>query len=101
VDLANGFRRDGAPFEAALINPLVNSYLRFRFELQIALVAVFAIVVVQRALDVNRMRVVPFDRISHARFRPSTFFFLVVAARAWECWPTCAAIFIHLVFVAR
>ena len=42
----------------------MNSYVRFRFELQIAFIGIFAIVVVQRALDINGVRVMSFDQIA-------------------------------------
>src|SRR5438477_5829078 len=46
--------------QAAGINPLLNGDMRLGFELQIALAAIVAVVVLKGALDVYRVRVVTF-----------------------------------------
>ena len=64
MDFANAIAGDRAPLQAAIVNPFLDGDMCFRFELQIALVGIVAIVVLQRALDIDRVSVVPFDQVA-------------------------------------
>jgi hypothetical protein len=59
-------RKSGNPAmtQAAAIDPFLDDDVRFRFALQIALAGVVAIVVLQGALDIDRVCVVPFDQVA-------------------------------------
>ncbi len=54
----------GAAFQAALIDPSLDRDVRFRFELEVALPRVLAVVILERALDIDRMSVMPFDQVA-------------------------------------
>ncbi len=64
MNLADGVRGDGAAFEAAVVDPVLDRDVRLGFELEIALFGVLAVVVLERALDIDRVRVVPFDQVA-------------------------------------
>ena len=53
-----------APRHASRIDPFLNRDMRFGFELQVALARVVAVIVLQRPLDIDRVRVVTFDEIA-------------------------------------
>src|SRR6266852_4084836 len=61
MDLTDGVSRECAAFQIAAINPLLDRDVRFRFELEVALLGVLAVVVLKGALDVDWVRIVPFD----------------------------------------
>jgi len=61
VDFADTVRRDRTAPDAASINPFLDCDMRLGFDLEVALVRVQAIVVLQSAVDIHWMRVVPFD----------------------------------------
>jgi hypothetical protein len=61
MNLADAIGSDGAGFQAAIIDPLLNSYVRFCFELEVSLFGVLTVFAVEGALDVDRMCIVPFD----------------------------------------
>ena len=52
-----------ATLHRAAINPLLDGNVGSGFQLEVALVRILAIVVLERALDVDRMRIVPFEQI--------------------------------------
>ncbi len=64
MDFADGVRRDGAALETAAVDPLLDRDVRFGLELEVALLAVLAVVVLEGALDIDRVRVVPFDQVA-------------------------------------
>ena len=51
-------------FNTTPVNPLLNGNMSFRFELQVALARVLAVVVLDRALYVDGMCIVPFDQVA-------------------------------------
>ena len=53
-----------APLQAATVDPFLNGDVRFRFVLQVALVGILAVVVLERALDIDGMSIVPFDQVA-------------------------------------
>jgi hypothetical protein len=55
TNFADGIGGDGAVFEAATVDPLLDGDVRFGFELQIARLGVVAVVAVQGALDMSPM----------------------------------------------
>lgn len=64
VDFADRLGRDNlAGFETALVNPALNLNMCFGFDLQVAFFPVLAVIVLQRAFDINRVRIVPLDEI--------------------------------------
>jgi hypothetical protein len=64
VNLANAFSSDGeAGFQSPAVDPLLRSDVCMRFELQVAFSGVFAVVVLERPLDVDGVRVVPFNQV--------------------------------------
>jgi hypothetical protein len=64
VDLADRACGDGASVQAAGIDPLLDGDMRLRFELEVALFGVAAIVAFQRTLDIDWVRVVAFDQVA-------------------------------------
>ena len=63
MDFADAIRCDGASFQAAGINPFWDTYVRFRFELQIAFARVLGIVVLESALEMVALS--PMNTISY------------------------------------
>ncbi len=61
VNLENRLYRDHAALEPSFVNPLLDGNMRPRFELQIALLGVLAVVALEGTLDIDRVRVVPFN----------------------------------------
>ena len=53
-----------AAFEAAAIDPSLDGDMRFRFELEVAFFRVLAVVVLERALDIDRVSVMPLDQVA-------------------------------------
>jgi hypothetical protein len=49
--------------QAAFVDPLLNRDMRFGFVLQIALVRVGTVVILERPLDIHRMRIVTFNKV--------------------------------------
>ncbi len=64
MDFADRLGRDRATFEPTAIDPLLDGDMRFRFELEIALLRVSAVVVLEGALDVDGVCIVPFDQVA-------------------------------------
>ena len=64
VDFADGVGRDGAALEAAAVDPLLDVDVRFGLELEVALLGVLAVVALEGALDIDRVRVVAFDQVA-------------------------------------
>jgi hypothetical protein len=64
VDLAKSFRRDRTTHDAAAVYPALDCDMRRSFELQVPLFRVLAVVVLEGALDVDRVRVVTLDEIA-------------------------------------
>ena len=56
--------RGGSAIEAAGIDPFLRGDVRPGFQLQITLLGIFAEIRFQRALDVDRVRVVPLDQVA-------------------------------------
>ena len=46
------------------IDPPLNAYMRFRFELKVSLGWIIAVVVLERLFDIDGMRVVAFNKIA-------------------------------------
>src|SRR5260370_32809089 len=64
VHFADSFSLDcKTAFEAAAVNPFLYQDVRLGFKLQVTLAGVFAVVVLERPLDVHGMRVVSFDQV--------------------------------------
>jgi len=61
--------------------------MRFRFELQIALARVLAVVVLQRALDVDRVGVVPLNQIGVVAVHRANQIGQGCDERAWKAAP--------------
>ena len=55
---------DGAAFEAARVDPVLDGDMRLGFELEVALFGVLAVVALERALDIDRVRVVALDQVA-------------------------------------
>ena len=49
--------------QSSLVDPLLDGHVRFRLELQIALLSVVAVVILERTLDVDRMGIVALDQV--------------------------------------
>lgn len=49
---------------ASTIDPALDRDMRSRLKLKIALLGVMAVVALERALDVDRMGLVPFDQVA-------------------------------------
>ena len=64
MDLANTIRAYGTSAQSALVDPFLDRDVRFRFELEVALFRVGAVIVLQCALDVDGVGVVAFDEIA-------------------------------------
>jgi hypothetical protein len=64
MDLAKAFSGYGTSTQAARIDPALDADVRLGFELQIPLPRIVAVVVVERAFDVDGMRIVPLDEIA-------------------------------------
>ena len=52
------------PLESAAVDPFLDGDVRFGFELEVALFGVVAVIALEGALDIDRVRVVPFDQIA-------------------------------------
>ena len=63
MNLADRSDRRRATFYAALVDPALHGDVRPCFKLQVALFGIAAVVVLHRTLDVDRVRVVPFDQV--------------------------------------
>ena len=64
VNFFNACQRQRAARESSSIDPLLNGYMRLRFELKVSLARIVAIVVFKRPFDIDGMRIVPFDEIA-------------------------------------
>ena len=64
MDFTKGIGVDGAAFETAGIDPLLDGDMRFCFLLEVARFGVLAVVVLKGALDINGVRVVAFDQVA-------------------------------------
>src|SRR3974390_3870642 len=65
MNLANAVFGDRACVsKPATINPFLDGDVSFGLELQIALVRLLAVVVLESALDIDRVGVMPFDEIA-------------------------------------
>jgi hypothetical protein len=69
VDRADGVRRESAGIEGVAVDPLLDFDVRLGFDLEVALLRVLAAVVFDGALDIDGVRVVPFDKFASARRR--------------------------------
>lgn len=64
VNLANCLNcKSKSTFEHAAVDPLLHGNVRLGFELEIALACILAIVILERALDVDRVCIVAFDEV--------------------------------------
>lgn len=63
MDFAQTCRRDGSSGEPPSIDPRLNGNMRPGLELEIPLARIGAVVVAQRSLDIDRMRVVPLNQV--------------------------------------
>jgi hypothetical protein len=61
MNLADAVGSDGARFQTAIIDPSLNRYVRFCFELEVTLFGVLTVLAVEGTLDVDRMYIVPLD----------------------------------------
>src|SRR5882757_8877508 len=64
MNLANTVSAHGMALNSTPVNPLLNGDMSFRFELQVALARVLAVVVLECALDVDGMCIVSFDQVA-------------------------------------
>src|SRR5258706_6345508 len=65
MNLADTVGGDSASFQAAIVDPLLDFDMRFSLHLEVALLDVAAAVIsLERALDVDRVCIVPFDEIA-------------------------------------
>ena len=64
MDFTDAVTRYRAPSQSTGVNPLLDGDMRFRFELQIALAGITAIVVFQGTLNVDGMRIVSFNQVA-------------------------------------
>jgi hypothetical protein len=64
VDFEKAFGRCRPAVQAALVDPFLDLDMRAGLELEIALPGVLAVVLLQGALDIDRMRVVALDEIA-------------------------------------
>jgi hypothetical protein len=64
VHLLNAFGCGGAAFETAIIDPFLDGDMRDGFELEIPFFRLGAVVVLEGALDLDRLRIIPFDKIA-------------------------------------
>jgi hypothetical protein len=64
LNLADGIGGDGATFEAAVVNPLLNGDVCCGFVLEVAHLGVLAVFAVQGTLNIDRMGVVPLDQVA-------------------------------------
>jgi hypothetical protein len=64
VNLADALRSGGPPVQATLIDPLLDGDVGSRLQLQFALFGLGAVVVPERALDIDRVRIVPLDQVA-------------------------------------
>ena len=53
-----------AALQGAVVDPALDLNVGFRFKLEVTLLGVFAVVAFERALDLDWVRVVPFDEIA-------------------------------------
>jgi hypothetical protein len=56
----DGIGSDGAAFQTAIIDPLLDVDVRLCFELEVALFGVLAVLAHERALNIDRMALHPF-----------------------------------------
>src|ERR1700732_491222 len=54
----------GASSEPAPVDPFLDGHVRLGFELQVAPARVLAIIIPERAFDIDGMGVVPFDQVA-------------------------------------
>ena len=64
MGFADGVRGDSATLEAAAVDPSLDRDVCFSFELEVAFLRVLAVVVPESALDIDGMRVMPFDQVA-------------------------------------
>ena len=58
------FCRRGRALETARVNPVLDGDMGPGLELQVALLGVLAVIPFKRALDVDRVGIVPFDQVA-------------------------------------
>jgi hypothetical protein len=64
VHLTKTACRHGAAFEMAIIDPALNGNVRLGFELEGAFFGVFAVVVLEGALDIDGVRIMSLDEVA-------------------------------------
>lgn len=64
VNLTERFSSRGATPKRSIIDPLLDTDMRLRFQLEIALFRFPAVVALQRALDIDRVRIMALDQIA-------------------------------------
>jgi hypothetical protein len=64
MDLCERGARDRALLQPTRVDPALDRYMRRGFKLKIALPGVIAVVTFERALDIDRVRVVPLDQVT-------------------------------------
>src|SRR5258706_13499631 len=64
MNFADTVSGDSASFQAANVDPLLDFDMRFSLHLEVALLDVAAVISLERALDVDRVCIVPFDEIA-------------------------------------
>src|SRR5271165_2462917 len=64
VNFADAIGRHGPTVQMTGVDPALDGNMRLRLKLEIALLGIGAKVVLQRALDIDRVRVVAFDQIA-------------------------------------
>jgi hypothetical protein len=64
MNVADAFCRHGVAVQTATIDPTLDGDMRLRLKLEIALFRISAVVVLERPLDIDRVRVVAFDEIA-------------------------------------
>jgi hypothetical protein len=64
VNFPDAFRLDSkASLEATAVDPFLHGDMRFGFQLKVALAGVLAIFILERPLDIHRVRIVAFDEV--------------------------------------
>jgi hypothetical protein len=64
VNLADAVGRHSPATEIPGVDPLLDGDMRLGFQLQIALPGVAAIVILQRPLNIDRVRIMTFDQVA-------------------------------------
>jgi hypothetical protein len=64
AQLAQPGDRKGTIIEPARVDPCLHGDMRLCFELEVAFLRIAAVVALERALDVDRMGVVPLDQVT-------------------------------------